>query len=223
MRTLFVGKPRPQDVAMLTRMGRRGWGSYSADNLSEARMLIEGGGFDLVLALQALPEGSGYELIAAVAEREGSLFVGIDLLRDRLWIPVVEHGERVFGDRAVHADSVEAEWEHVLRVAAEEETEDGKRKSEWRATASDDIGYAPIQIQLDPACGAAGQPAQPRPSRISAIARLQLRCAGFGLLRAGKGRDAVEHFDKTIAGVAAGRRQGPVRSIAGMHSRGRRD
>ena len=56
-------------------------------------MLIEGGGFDLVLALQALPEeGSGYELIAAVAERDGSLFVGIDLLRDRLWIPVLEHG-----------------------------------------------------------------------------------------------------------------------------------
>lgn len=208
---------------MLTRMGRRGWGSYSADNLREARMLIEGGGLDLVLALQTLPEGSGYELIETVTERKGSLFVGIDLSRDRLWIPVVDRGERVFGDRAVHADSVEAEWEHALRVAAEEETEDGKRKSEWRAPSSGDIGYAPIQIQLDPGCGAAPQPAPPRPSRISAIARLQLRCAGFGLLRAGKGRDALEHFDKTITGVAAGRGEGPARSIAGMRSRGRRD
>lgn len=224
MRTLFVGKPSPQDVAMLTRLGRRGWGSYSADNLAEAGALIEGGGFDLVLAMQGLSDGCGYELSSRVGEAGGSLFVGIELSSERVWIPVVERGERVFGDRAVRADSAEAELEQVLRVSAEEDKNDGTRKNAWQAApASHDIGYAPIQIQLDPGDRVADPPAPAKPSRTAAIARLQLRCASFGLQRAGDGRDEAERIDKASAAGAGRRREGPARIISGMRSHGRSD
>jgi hypothetical protein len=223
MRTLFVGKPRPQDVVMLTRMGRRGWGSYSADSLSDARPLIAGGGFDLVLALQCLADGSGYELISQVRESGRSLFVGIELLRERLWIPVVELGERVFGERASHADSIESELEQILAAAAEGGNKDAKKNAGQGAPASQDIGYAPIQISLDSSCGTDSPPASPKQSRISVVVRLQLRCASFGLLRAVKSRDEAERFDKAIPPVAGGRRAFPAHSISGMRSRGRRD
>lgn len=223
MRTLFVGKPGPQDVAMLTRLGRRGWGSYSADNLAEAGALIGGGGFDLVLAMQGLSDGCGYELSSRVGEAGGSLFVGIELSNERVWIPVVERGERVFGDRAVRADSAEAELEQLLRASAEEDKDDGTRKNAWQAApASHDIGYAPIQIQLDPGDGVANPPA-PKQSRTAAIARLQLRCASFGLLRAGDGRDEAERSDKASAAGVGRRREGASRIISGMRSHGRSD
>jgi len=222
MRTLFVGKPGPEDIAALTRMGRKGWGSYSADNLREARLLIEEGGLDLVLALRGLPDGSAYELIPQVRGRESTLFVGLP--HDRLWIPVVQRGERVFGDQAIHADNVESVWEQVLLAASEKGKKDGTPKSTWAvAPPSQDLGYAPIQISLGPTCGTDSPPPQPKQRRIAAIARLQLRCASFGLLRAGKSRDEVERFDKTAQPAAGDRRVARARSISGMRSRGRRD
>jgi hypothetical protein len=225
MRTLFVGKPCQKSVAMLTRMGRRGWGSYSADNLKEARPLIEGGGFDLVLALQELPDGSGYELLSPLAERGSSLFVGIDLFHDRLWIPVVELGERMFGDRAIPADTAEAAWEQILLAAADNGNKDKRWRRAWNAApASANLEYAPIQISLGPVCGAdGGPPIEPQKARISSIALLQLRCSGFGHLLAGKNSHEAKRFDKTLPPMAAARKIGSARSSSGMHSRGRRD
>jgi hypothetical protein len=202
MRTLFVGKAGAHDIAMLTRMGRRGWGAYSADNLKEARRLVAGGGFDLVLALQHLPDGSGYELEEPVEKQKRSLFVEIELFSQRLWIPVVEHGENVFGDRAVGAGAAEAEWEQLLLDA---ETmvgiaEKGGRRSGERPVAMPAVatGYAPVQISLGPVCG--GEESSPSKERpISALARLQLKGASRGLLYSEKKRQQDEELLKRRA------------------------
>lgn len=188
MRTLFVGKACAKNIALLTRMGRRGWGSYSADNLKEARGLIAGGNFDLVLALQHLPDGSGYELEAPVAERDATLYVEIELFFEKLWIPVLAQGERVFGDRAVSAAMVEDEWEQVLLAAL-----NGKKDGKWQKGASSPearaaMGYPAAEISLGPTCGIVETP-PPEERRISPVALLQLRCASKGLLGASRKRE----------------------------------
>ncbi len=208
---------------MLTRLGRRGWGSYSADNLNEARELIAAKGFDLILALQGLPDGSGYDLCSQVAECGHSLFVGIELSRQRAWIPVVEHGERVFGDRAVPSDSAEAELEQVLRAATGQANDGTRQHASPPAPAPQDIGYVPVQIQLDSSNELENSPAQPRPSRTAAIARLQLRCARFGVLRAGEGRNEAQHIGKTKQPVSKRRAEGRACSNSGMRPHGRRE
>jgi hypothetical protein len=218
MRTLFVGKAGAQDIAMLTRMGRRGWGAYSADNLKEARRLVAGGGFDLVLALQHLPDGSGYELEAPVEKQKRSLFVEIELFSQKLWIPVVEHGENVFGDRAVGAGAAEAEWEQLLLEAAMVEVagQDGRRRGarpvEMPAMA---MGHAPVQISLGPVCGGE-EPPPPKERPISALARLQLKGASRGLLYSEKKRQDEEFLKRRAVPRASGwqkadRRFGPRR------------
>ncbi len=221
MRTLFVGKAGAQDVAMLTRMGRRGWGAYSADNLKEARRLVAGGGFDLVLARQHLPDGSGYELEAPVEKQKRSLFVEIELFSQRLWIPVVEHGENVFGDRAVGAGAAEAEWEQVLIEAETMVSAAGKdgRPRDKRPVA---MGHAPVQISLGPVCGGEESP-PPKERPISALAQLQLRGASRGLLYSEKKRQDEENLKRralpTVSGwQKADRRFGPRRlSKAGRY------
>ncbi len=218
MRTLFVGKAGAQDVAMLTRMGRRGWGAYSADNLKEARSLVAGGGFDLVLALQHLPDGSGYELEAPVEKQKRSLFVEIELFSQRLWIPVVEHGENVFGDRAVGAGAAEAEWEQLLLEAAMAEVagKDGGRSGPRPvAMPAMAMGHAPVQISLGPVCGGEESP-PPKERPISALARFQLRCASRGLLYSEKKRQDEENLKRRVLPMASGwqradRRFGPRR------------
>jgi hypothetical protein len=219
MRTLFVGKAGAQDVAMLTRMGRRGWGAYSADNLKEARRLVAGGGFDLVLALQHLPDGSGYELETPVEEQKSSLFVEIELFLERLWIPVVEHGENVFGDRAVGAATAEAEWEQLLLEAETmvglAEKDGGRRGERPVAMPAMAMGYAPVQISLGPVCGGEESP-PPEERPISALARLQLRCASRGLLYSEKKRQDEENLKRRALPTASGwqkadRRFGPRR------------
>jgi hypothetical protein len=217
MRTLFVGKAGAQDIAMLTRMGRRGWGTYSADNLKEARRLVAGGGFDLVLALQHLPDGSGYELEAAVEKQERSLFVEIELFSQKLWIPVVEHGENVFGDRAVGAAAAEAEWEQLLLEAdamVEVAREGGGRRGvKPVAKPAMAMGHAPVQISLGPVCGVEESPA-PKERPISALARLQLKGASRGLLYSEKKRQDEENLKRRALPTAFGwqkadRRFGP--------------
>jgi hypothetical protein len=222
MRTLFVGKPLPRDVAMLTRMGRRGWGSYSADNLAEARSLIKRGGVDLVLALQNLPDGSAYDLISAVSQSRGSLFVELELSRESVWIPAVDHGERVFGDRGIHPDNLETECEKTLVHCARANRLKTKTKLQPRFPPSPTFGYPLVPTLLGTTLAESIRPTSPTRSRISAIAELQLRCASFGLLRARKGQNEVERVNKAIAPAASGGKTGTLRSVAGMPSHGRR-
>jgi hypothetical protein len=127
MRTIFVGCPPQQMTAILTRMGRVGFGSYAVDSLKEGRELIEGGGFELVLSLETLQDGNGYDLVAVVRRQEGSLFIGVETSAGCLWLPVLDHGERVLGTGAMDYGLRELELADVLS----NRSEPGKATSRW--------------------------------------------------------------------------------------------
>jgi hypothetical protein len=114
MRTVFVGCPTQQITAILTRLGRVGFGSYAVDSLREGRDLIEGGGFDLVLSVENVEDGNGYDLASPVMKACGSLFVGVETCVGYLWLPVIDHGEKVLGSGAMDYGLLELELVDVL-------------------------------------------------------------------------------------------------------------
>jgi CheY-like chemotaxis protein len=114
MRILFVGKPSPHTEVVLGRLTRKNLASEVVETLREARELIPRSQFDVVLAPEDLPDGGGYELADPVARRSCTLLIAISLSETWLWLPVVERGARVIGDRAVPADLLEPELEELL-------------------------------------------------------------------------------------------------------------
>jgi len=114
MRTVFVGTPTPQITTILTRLGQKGFGSYAIESLRQCRFLIEDCLFELVISLEQLDDGQGYELIEAVKRSGGSLFVGVETSRDCLWLPVVDHGHKVHGASALDYGMLEGALEDVL-------------------------------------------------------------------------------------------------------------
>jgi hypothetical protein len=114
VRILFTGKSSTQTTAILTRLGRRGWGSYGVDTVSESKTLMETFKFDVVLALEKLNDGRGYDLAEAVKERGTSLLVGIELSDTHLWLPVVYHGKNVQGECAINSEMIERELAGLL-------------------------------------------------------------------------------------------------------------
>ena len=114
MRALFVGSPSPQMTAILTRLGQKGFGSYAVEVAAQGHELLEAGKFELVMAFEKIEGGEGYEFAEPVKRKGGSLFVGIETSNDRLWVPVIGHGETVLGGRAVDYSMLEGELEDVL-------------------------------------------------------------------------------------------------------------
>ena len=120
MRILFVGKPSPHTDAVLARLRRKNLESHVVETLREAQELLPTYRFDVVLAPEYLPDGRGYELTAPVARRSCTLLIAISLSEPWLWLPVVERGAKVIGDRAVPADLLEPELEELLSERARE-------------------------------------------------------------------------------------------------------
>jgi len=119
-RILFVGKPSPHTEVVLGRLTRQNLASEVVETLREARELIPRSHFDVVMAAEDLPDGHGYELTDPVARRSCSLFIAISLSETWLWLPVVERGARVIGERAIPADSLEPELEELLSERSRE-------------------------------------------------------------------------------------------------------
>jgi len=213
----FIGKPSSQNIAMLARLGRRGWSSHSVGNLREAENLMKTSSFDLALTSSWLRDGSGYELAASVAECGGSLFVEIGLTEQTVWVPVVERGERVFGQRAISAQELEWVAEQIL-LAAHEAKLPTNRKG--MGAAAGHIGYPPTQIPFGATCTPAVGTANRGQSRISSIAQLQLRHKSFGLLRTDKGRNGPAGY-RTLQATNPSNKA-PARRAAGAPT-GRRD
>lgn len=117
VRILFTGKSSIQTTAILTRLGNRGWGSYGVDTLSESKTLMDTFKFDVVLALENLSDGRGYDLAEAVKERGNSLLVGIELSDTHLWLPVVYHGKNVLGECAINSEMIERELAGLLATS----------------------------------------------------------------------------------------------------------
>ena len=120
MRILFVGKPSPHTDAVLARLRRKNFESHVVETLREAQELLPTYRFDVVLAPEYLPDGRGYELTAPVARRSCTLLIAISLSETWLWLPVVERGAKVIGDRAVPANLLEPELEELLSERARE-------------------------------------------------------------------------------------------------------
>jgi hypothetical protein len=114
VRILFTGKSSTQTTAILTRLGKQGWGSYGVDAVSESKTLMETFKFDIVLALENLSDGRGYDLAETVKERGNSLLVGIELSDTHLWVPVVYHGKNVMGECAINSEMIERELAGLL-------------------------------------------------------------------------------------------------------------
>ena len=119
-RILFVGKPSPHAEVVLGRLTRKNLASEVVQTLREARELIPRSQFDVVLAPEDLPDGHGYELTDSVARRSCTLLIAISLSETWLWLPVVERGARVIGERAIPADLLEPELEELLSERARE-------------------------------------------------------------------------------------------------------
>ena len=114
MRILFIGVPSQQITAILTRLGRKGFGSYSVDGMKRGRELVENCKFELVISLERVGDDYGYSLGSLVAVHEGSLFVGIESSGTCLWLPVIDHGAKVLGTGAVDYSELESELQDVL-------------------------------------------------------------------------------------------------------------
>lgn len=117
VRILFTGKSSTQTNAILTRLGKRGLGSYGVDTVSESKTLMETFRFDVVLALENVSDGRGYDLADAVKEGGNSLLVGIELSDTHLWLPAVYHGKNVLGECAINSEMIERELGSLLRAS----------------------------------------------------------------------------------------------------------
>lgn len=116
MRILVVGADTLGTGPMLMGLATRGWESRAVGTVREARELLKTFRFDIVLAAEALPDGRGYELTDLIALHQGTLLVGVALSESCLWLPVLQRGDNVFGNRALNADMIESEMEMLLRA-----------------------------------------------------------------------------------------------------------
>jgi len=120
IRILGIGTSQLGLNGILKRLAVRGWGVDTVNTLPEARESLKTFHFDVVLAAESLPDGRGYDVAEIVAQQSISLLVGIALSESCLWLPVIEWGVKVLGDRAFRADTLEAELEIFLGVGARE-------------------------------------------------------------------------------------------------------
>jgi DNA-binding NtrC family response regulator len=129
MHILFVGKPSPHTAAILARLGRKGFASRLVETICEARERLATFPFDVVLAPEHLPDGRGYDLTDAVARHSSTLLIAISLSETCLWLPVVERGATILGERAVTADLLEPELEELFKERARENSRALRRRT----------------------------------------------------------------------------------------------
>ncbi|MGC2417076.1 MAG: hypothetical protein WA434_04970 [Candidatus Acidiferrales bacterium] len=121
MRILYAGTPAPMTVEVLARLAARGFGAYRAEKLCEARDLLKAFRLDIVLAAELLSDGRGYALADAMRQHSGTLIVGVALSESCLWLPVIERGVNVLGERALSHAMLEAELDRLLGIRLVEE------------------------------------------------------------------------------------------------------
>ena len=135
IQTMMVGNPSANTAAMLFRLAARGWGARHADTLTEAKEVMATFRIAVVLAAENLPDGRGYDLGATVSKQSGYLYVGVPL-SETLWLPVIERGARVLGQRALNTNVFENEVEFALGLVGGEARVAGHRSEEARGETS---------------------------------------------------------------------------------------
>lgn len=112
---LIVGTASASTDRLVFRLTPRGHRVRHVDTLAAAKSLLKTNHFQFTLASERLPDGRGYDLARAVMRNSGYLFVGVPLT-ETLWLPVIERGTVVFGQRALKANAFENEVEMALRA-----------------------------------------------------------------------------------------------------------
>jgi hypothetical protein len=135
LQILMVGDPLVNTAAILFRLAARGWGAQHADTLAEAKEVMGTFRFAVVLAPENLPDGRGYDLSDMVTRQRGHLYVGI-ALSETLWLPVIERGALVLGQRALNGNVFENEVELALGLAGGEVRAAENRRAEAREGTS---------------------------------------------------------------------------------------
>jgi len=120
VRILVVGSNGSIPIVAPGRLTFRDWPYHTVETLDEARTALSTMQDCLVLASECLPDGRGYELSDLVARNLGSLLVRVSLSENSLWLPVIEHGKRVLGMRAIQDGALDSEIAILLRNASPE-------------------------------------------------------------------------------------------------------
>jgi len=116
VRIVVVGNPTASTESTLEGLARSGWESHAVKTVREAETVLRTVRFQLILASEKLPDGTGYELAPLIAQQLGSLFISVGLSGTCLWLPAVENGVRSLGERALNPEMLAAEVEFILRA-----------------------------------------------------------------------------------------------------------
>ena len=115
VRILVVGTCTASTESTLKGLARSGWESHPVKTVREADMVLRTIRFQLTLANEKLPDGTGYDLASLVAQQTGNLFIAVPLSETCLWLPAVENGVRSLGERALNPLMLATEAEGILR------------------------------------------------------------------------------------------------------------
>lgn len=145
VRVLVAGPMHSATRAVLNRLVKHGWGFHAVDSLREANTVLGTFQYDLVLASEFLPDGRGYDLMSNLQRRGASLLVGIELSESCLWLPVLDHGKKTLGSRALNARLLESEMEAILRAEPSAGQEAPASKAGRAAEPPPDSGTFPAR------------------------------------------------------------------------------
>jgi hypothetical protein len=116
VRILVVGRSTTSTESTLKVLARSGWESHAVKTVREAHTVLRTIRFQLTLATEKLPDGTGYELAPLVVQQSGNLFIAVPLTETCLWLPAVENGTRSLGVRALNPLMLATELEGILRT-----------------------------------------------------------------------------------------------------------
>lgn len=113
-RILVAGHISPTSFLTIKALERVGCGFHFVNTIAEAEEALGARRFDIVLAGEITSDGRGYDLTDSVVNRSATLLVAITLSEACLWLPVVQHGVRTLGDRALNSHALPAEITALL-------------------------------------------------------------------------------------------------------------
>jgi len=116
VRILVVGTSTASTESTLKSLARSGWESHSVKTVREAETVLRTIRFQVTLATEKLPDGTGYELASLIVQQTGNLFISVPLSETCLWLPAVENGVRSLGQRALNPLTLGTEAAGILRT-----------------------------------------------------------------------------------------------------------
>jgi DNA-binding NtrC family response regulator len=140
VRILVVGNSTAGTESTLRGLARSGWESQAVKTVREADTVLRAIRFQLTLATEKLPDGTGYELAPLIAQQSGNLFVSVPLSETCLWLPAVENGVRSLGQRALNPLMLATEAEFILRACDTTDVRAENGRSDGRISSSEVVG-----------------------------------------------------------------------------------